>query len=153
MQKFIDQLHLAKLSHAQIEKMISICQLKIINKKEILLKSKIICDKNYFLIEGAFVCKYIDEDNAIQKTINFFLEDFQNTFTCNDSFFTGKKTNYEIIALVDSRVIEIKKSDLDSLYLNDRLLFQFVYNLIYETLAVEINLKNKDFDKIIRITF
>ena len=143
MQKFIDQLHLAKLSHAQIEKMISICQLKIINKKEILLKSKIICDKNYFLIEGAFVCKYIDEDNAIRKTINFFLEDFQNTFTCNDSFFTGKKTNYEIIALVDSRVIEIKKSDLDSLYLNDRLLFQFFYNLIYETLAVEINLKNK----------
>jgi hypothetical protein len=143
MQKFIEQLYLSKLSHVQVEKMLSISHLKKIKKNELLLRSKTICDKSFFLVEGAFVCRYIDEDNAIRKIINFFLEDFQNTFICNDSFFTGKKTNYEIVALVDSKFIEIKKSDLDSLYLNDRELFQFAYNLIYETLAVENNLKNK----------
>jgi hypothetical protein len=143
MQKFIDQLYLSRFSNVQVEKILRISQLKNIKKNELLVKSKTVCDKSFFLIEGAFVCRYIDEGNAIRKIISFFLEDFQNTFTCNDSFFTGKKTNYEIIALVDSKYIEIKKSDLDGLYLEDRELFQFVYNLIYETLAIENNLKNK----------
>jgi hypothetical protein len=113
MQKFIDQLYLSRFSNVQVEKILRISQLKNIKKNELLVKSKTVCDKSFFLIEGAFVCRYIDEGNAIRKIINFFLEDFQNTFTCNDSFFTGKKTNYEIIALVDSKYIEIKKSDLD----------------------------------------
>ena len=38
--------------------------------------------------------RFIDEKMEIEKTINFYLEDFHPFMSCIDSYFTGTKTDW-----------------------------------------------------------
>ena len=75
------------LSLELIEKLISIGKVITVNKQEKLIeigqKSNII----YLIVRGGFVCQCIDEQTAEERTVNFYLENYQPLMTVVDSFF------------------------------------------------------------------
>ncbi len=143
MEVLINTLRKSYLTEEQIEKILLICKIKTINKNEILVKNKTVCDKAFLVLKGGFVNQFIDDENDLVKSISFHLEDFQSMFTCNDSYFTGQITNCQIKAICDSSVVEILKSDLEELYKADLGIFQYNYEIISKMLMIENELKIK----------
>ncbi len=143
MEELINILGKSKLSAAQIEKIILICKIKTINKNEILVENRSLCDKAYLVLKGGFVNQFVDDENDVIKSISFYLEDFQSMFTCNDSYFTGHATNSQIKAMCDSIVVEVLKSDLEKLYKSDLDIFQYNYDIISKMLITENEMKIK----------
>ena len=101
-----------------------------------------VCDRVYFIIKGGFVCRFIDEEEELEKTINFFLEDFHPFMSCVDSFFSGAKTQCELRAISNAEVIEFRKSDLEEL-ITDLPLFHFYHGLVTTALQEENDFKMK----------
>lgn len=118
---------------------------KLIHVKSntVLLSSGKICDKAYFVIQGGFVCRYINEDFEIYKTINFYLEDIHPFMACVDSFFTQIPTQCELRAISESLVLEIKKEDLDIILKRDDNLNKFYQSIVITALTEENDLKLK----------
>ena len=75
------------------------------------------------------MCRFIDKELEIEKTINFYLEDFHPFMSCVDSYFSGTQTHCELRAIAYSEVLEFHKKDVDALILEDTAFAQF-YNFI-----------------------
>ena len=57
------------LSNAQIEKIIAIGKIRQVKNNSVLVRHNSICDKAYFLFEGVFISRFIDEEKEISKTV------------------------------------------------------------------------------------
>ena len=106
MNKFLKALKTSNISPDKIENLISKSKLLHVKSQSLLVKPNTICDKAYFVLKGGFVCRHIDKELEIEKTINFYLVDFHPFMGCVDSYFSGSKTQCELIAIANSEVIE-----------------------------------------------
>ncbi len=140
---FLAELQKADFSTDQIEKIISKGKLKTVKSQSLLVRPNQVCDKAYFILEGGFVCRYIDAELEIEKTINFFLSDFHPFMSCVDSFFSGTKTQCELRAIRHSEVIEFNKNDIESTIIEDIELFRFYHSLVTTALQEENDFKLK----------
>lgn len=102
-----------------------------------------VCDKAYFILKGGFVCRYIDDELEIEKTINFYLHDFHPFMGCVDSFFSGAKTQCELRAITQSEVFEFTKKDIDIFTNKDIRLLNFYHTLVTTALQEENDFKLK----------
>jgi hypothetical protein len=143
MNKFLQSLQNYNLSPDKIENVISKGKLLHIKSQSLLIKHNTICDKAYFVLKGGFVCRYIDEELEIEKTINFFLEDFHPFMSCVDGYFTETKTQCELRAIAHSEVIEFNKEDIDSIIKEDIDVFTYFHTLITQALQEENDFKLK----------
>jgi hypothetical protein len=143
MNKFLQALQASNMSPDNIENIISKGKVLHIKNHSLLIKHNKICDKAYFVLKGGFVCRYIDEELEIEKTINFYLEDFHPFMSCVDSYFSGTKTQCELRAIAHSEVIEFNKKDIDSIISQDIDLFMFYHSLVTKALQEENNFKLK----------
>ena len=129
MTKLFKELQSANISLVQIEKLLSKGKLLQVKSKSLLVQPGTICDKVYFVLKGGFVCRYIAKELEIEKTINFYLDDFHPFMSCVDSYFSGTQTHCELRAIAYSEVLEFHKKDIDALMLEDTAFAQF-YNFI-----------------------
>lgn len=110
---------------------------------EILLAPGMVCENAYFVVQGGFVCRFIDAENATGKTINFYLPDIHPFMGCIDSFFTQTPTQCELRSISDSVVLHMKKKDLDTLLEMDAVLLDFYWKTVITALREENDLKLK----------
>jgi len=143
MNKFLQALQSSNISPDTIENLISKAKLLHVKSQSLLVKPNTICDKAYFVLKGGFVCRYIDEELEIEKTINFYLEEFHPFMSCVDSYFSGTKTQCELKAIANSEVMEFNKKDIDALIGEDIGFFTFYHSLIIRALQEENDFKLK----------
>lgn len=143
MNKFLQELKASNILPDKIENIISKGKLLHIKSQSLLIKSNTICDKAYFVLKGGFVCRYINEELEIEKTINFYLEDFHPFMSCVDSYFSETKTQCELRAIANSEVIEFDKKDIDGIIFQDISLFEFYHFLVTQALQEENDFKLK----------
>ena len=143
MNKFLEELQAKNISTVKIETIISKGKLLHIKNQSLLIKPNTVCDKAYFVLKGGFVCRYINEEFEIEKTINFYLEDFHPFMSCVDSYFSETKTQCELRAIANSEVIELDKKDIDIIISQDIDLFQFYHSLVAQALQEENDFKLK----------
>ncbi|RRA98782.1 Crp/Fnr family transcriptional regulator [Larkinella rosea] len=141
--KFIDELSKAHLPPEAIGKIIGLGKRIEVKNQARLIEPQQICDKAYFVLKGGFVCRYCDEELEIERTINFFLDDFQPFMSCVDSFFSGSKTRCELRAICHSEVIAFEKKDIETHIHQDIHLFRFYHSLVTKALQGENDFKLK----------
>jgi len=143
MVKFLEELQSLNLSADKLETILSKGELLHVKNQSLLVKPNTVCDKAYFVLKGGFVCRFIDEDLEIEKTINFFLEDLHPFMSCVDSFFSGAKTQCELRAISNAEVLAYRKEDIDHFVSQDHQLFQFYHALVIKALQEENDFKLK----------
>ena len=143
MNKFFEELQSANISLDKIENLLSKGKLLHVKNYSVLLKPGTICDKVYFVLNGGFVVRYINVELEIEKTINFYLEDFHPFMGCVDSYFSGTETECELRAIAHSDVIKFDKKDLDAIILEDIVIFQFYHFMLTKILQEENDFKLK----------
>ena len=143
MTKLFKELQSANISLAQIEKLLSKGKLLKVKSKSLLVQPGTICDKVYFVLKGGFVCRFIDKELEIEKTINFYLDDFHPFMSCVDSYFSETQTHCELRAIAYSEVLEFDKKDIDAIVLEDIVFFQFYHFMLTKILQEENDFKIK----------
>lgn len=102
-----------------------------------------VCDSLYVVTEGGFVCRYVDTNEGVGKTINFFLPDLHPFMACIDSFFTQRPGQCELRAISDAVVLQMKKRDMEALLDMDTRLRAFYQSMVITVLMEENDLKLK----------
>lgn len=143
MNKFLEELKASNITADKIETIVSKGKLLHIKSQTLLIKPNMICDKVYFVLKGGFVCRYINEELEIEKTINFYLADFHPFMSCIDSYFSETKTECELRAIANSEVIEFTKKDIDHFIYQDFQLFQAFHSIVTRALQEENDFKLK----------
>ena len=143
MTNFFDQLQSANISLDRIENLLSKGKLLKVKSKSLLVQPGTICDKVYFVLKGGFVCRYIDKELEIEKTINFYLENLHPFMSCVDSYFSGTQTHCELRAVAYSEVLEFNKKDVDAMLLEDTAFFQFYHFMVTRAFQEENDFKLK----------
>jgi hypothetical protein len=141
MNKFLEELQAKNIAIESISTIMSKGKLLQLKSQSLLIKPNEICDKVFFVLKGGFVCRYINEELEIQKTINFYLENFHPFMSCVDSFFSETKTQCELRAITYSEVIEFNKKDIDTIINEDIELFQFYHSIVTTALQEENDFK------------
>ncbi|RKS96101.1 Crp/Fnr family transcriptional regulator [Chryseobacterium defluvii] len=116
-----------QLNTEEVELIHSLFSYKSLKKKEFLLRSGDICRTESFIISGCLRTFSIDE-NGFEHTLTFAIEDWWTGDLL--SFFTETSTSYNIVALEDSEILQITKTDLDKLYLKVPKLERYFRQLI-----------------------
>lgn len=116
--------------------------------QEVKIRSSIVrpgdlADQVYFILEGGFVCRYYDELEEYGKTVYFYLSDLHPFMACVDSFFSGQKTNCELRAIANSRIIGLSMNDLKPLLQQDLELFRFYHSIVLRALQEETSFRSK----------
>jgi len=120
-------------------------QIKIqrVKSNAVLLARGKVCAHVYFVVEGCFVCRYINEHQGTAKTINFYTDDLHPFMACIDSFFSQTPTHCELRAVSDAIVVAFPKSALDPLLAADEALRRFYDSVVIQALTEENELKLK----------
>ncbi len=143
MHKFLELLQSSNISSALVENLLGKAKIVQVKSQALLVKANTICDKTYFITKGGFVCRYIDKEFEIEKTINFYLDDFHPFMSCVDGYFSGTITLCELRAITHSEVIEFDKKDVDALLEEDIHFFKFYHFMITQALQEENDFKLK----------
>ena len=143
MLSILSKLPIPEITPETLDFLIAHTQTRQIKNNSVLLPAGKICDSAYFVVEGGFVCRYMDEEREIGKTINFYLQDIHPFMACIDSFFTQTPTQCELRAISDSVVVQIRKKDLDTLLAKEAVLQQFYQEMVVTALREENDLKLK----------
>ena len=138
MNQLIEELSKSNIPEETIEKIMGLGQWIKVKNQTKLVRHNQVCTKVYLVVKGGFVCRFIDEELEIEKTINFFFPDFHPFMTCIDSFFSGTKTQCEIRAISNAEVIEFNKKDVETLVYQDLQLLR-LYHAQVTTALQEIN--------------
>ncbi|MCF8218052.1 MAG: Crp/Fnr family transcriptional regulator [Bacteroidales bacterium] len=89
-------------------------QVFTVSKGEYLLRKNDICRYGYFIHKGSFMHTYINDEGK-EFVISLHLDEVYRYLTSPQSFFTGNSSDFEIIALEESKVIAFHKKNLDKL--------------------------------------
>lgn len=143
MLKLIRKLEKTGLSKDQIAQIIDIGVERNIKKNQVISTHKKVCDKAFFLLKGAFVCRYIDDEKDLQKTIGFYFEDSHTFITVADSFYSQNISNCELRSVNKSVVIEFNRADIIKLANSDIDIFRLYHNYVCKGVMEENNLKIK----------
>ncbi|MEP2236989.1 MAG: Crp/Fnr family transcriptional regulator [Maribacter sp.] len=103
----------AKFSESEIEKFCEPFHLKSISKKEFLLKQGTLCKFEGFVIEGCFRVFTLDKKGN-ENTLVFAAKDWWLMDV--DSFMNSTPSNFNIVAVEDSKVLLINREDKLALY-------------------------------------
>ncbi|GAB4028612.1 Crp/Fnr family transcriptional regulator [Spirosoma koreense] len=139
----ISELTKANVSPQSLENILQYVSFLNVKNQSQLIRPGQVCDQVYFILSGSFVCRYIDEDLEIEKTINFFMEDLHPFMSCVDSFFSGTKTKCELRAITNSMVLTLSKQQLESLIYTDINFFRFYHSVVTTALQEENDFKLK----------
>lgn len=143
MHKLLEELQSLNISPEKMETIIQKGKLYKVKSQTILVKPNTVCDKIFFVLKGGFVCRYIDPVLEIEKTINFYLEDFHPFMSCVDSYFSETKTQCELRAISNAEVVEFNKKDIDELIYQDIQFFHLYHAMVTRAFQEENDFKLK----------
>lgn len=139
----LQELVKANVSSDSLRKLLGFIKFQAIKSQHLLVKPGEICDKIFLVLEGGFVCRYVDEENEIEKTINFYLDNLHPFMSCVDSFFSELPTRCELRAISGAKVLVLCKKDLQIVMSDDIALFKFYHSMVTKALQEENDLKLK----------
>lgn len=142
-QFLLQELLKANVSSDSVRKLLEIIKFQEVKSQQLLVMPGEICDKIFFVLEGGFVCRYVDEANEVEKTINFYLDNLHPFMSCVDSFFSELPTRCELRAISGAKVLVLLKKDLQLLMSEDMALFKFYHSMVTKALQEENDLKLK----------
>ena len=119
-----------KIKPASINILMAVGKILVVKKKTKLIQLGDVCDKGFFILEGGFISRVYNPQTKKSRTQNFFLDDFNPFMSCEDSYFTGEKTNTDLLAIKDSLVIQFTKNDLERVNTDNQDLANFFNNYI-----------------------
>lgn len=119
-----------KISPTSINLLMASGKIMVVKKRTNLIKVGDVCDKGFFILDGGFISRIYNSKTRTSRTQNFFLDDFNPFMSCEDSYFTGEKTNTDLLAIKDSLIIQFTKTDLEILTNNYPDLSRFFNNYI-----------------------
>ena len=141
--QFISNLILPEFGEGTLSEMLANGTAIRLKSNQVLVQPGQINDTLYVVVEGGFVCRYIDEEKDIFKTINFFLPDLHPFMVCVDSFFKETPTHCELRAISPSTVLALSKQILVEIIDRDPQLHRFYHSTIIKALTEENDLKLK----------
>jgi len=113
--KLIELLLSSNIKPESINKLMEAGKVVVVKKRTKIVAVGDVCDKGFFILEGGFISRAYNKKTKTSRTQNFFLEDFNQFMSCEDSYFTGEKTNTDLLAIKDSLVLQFTKNDLEKL--------------------------------------
>lgn len=141
-QRLIELLLSCNTNPASINRLMEVGKILMVKKRTTIIEVGQVCDKGFFVLEGGFISRVYNKNTKKSRTQNFFLEDFNPFMSCEDSYFTGEKTNTDLLAIKDSMVIQFTKADLEKLTATYLDLGNFFNNhIIVNALKQESNLR------------
>lgn len=143
MQKLMNELIRFAVDQKHFDNILPLGTYEKVKPQSRLIEAGQLCTKVYFVLSGGFVCRYINEAFEVEKTINFYLDDFHPFMTCIDGFFTGGKTQCELRAITNSEVLGFNKQDIDRLIAEHPGLMHSYHALVTDALQGENDLKMK----------
>jgi len=143
MEKLFEELQAANISFEQIEKFLANGKLLHVKNQSVIVQPGTVCDKVYFVLKGGFVVRFVDKKLEIEKTINFYLDDFHPFMSCVDSYFSETETKCELRAIAHSDIIEFHKKDIDAFMREDIEFFKFFVFMVTRALQEENDFKLK----------
>lgn len=102
-----------------------------------------ICQNIYYVIQGGFVCRHINQETGNAKTINFYLNNLHPFMACIDSYFNQTPTQCELRAISQSVVLSMPKKQIDQLLQQSTALKQLYDTIVITALVEENDLKLK----------
>ncbi|MBX7225663.1 MAG: cyclic nucleotide-binding domain-containing protein [Chitinophagales bacterium] len=114
-----------------------------IKSNQVLIKPGQVCSHIYYVLNGGFVCRYINYEHETEKTINFYLNNLHPFMACLDSYFTQSPTSCELRAIAASQVLALPKKTMDDLIIKDKNLQALNDQLLITALMEENDLKLK----------
>jgi len=129
------------LSPNSINKLLEIAKVVSVKNRTKLVEVGDISQHCYFIVEGGFVARSFYFDNQKKSATNFFLTDYFPFMGCLDSFFTGTKTKTELIAIKNSTLLALHKSDVEKLFAENHDILLVYLQMISEVLINESELK------------
>ena len=142
MNKFLDILKQAKLTEKDINLLQEISALKNIKTNKTIVDYGKNCSDIYFILKGGFVMQLLKDDGS-EKTINFFLDNFQPFMTIPQSFFRDVQSNCKLMAIRNSDVIVLSKKDLLKAIENSPTIKDFYQSQIITALLSELDFRTK----------
>jgi len=128
--KLIELLHNQKVTIASINLFMAAGKILVVKKKSKIIQIGDVCDKGFYILEGGFISRVYNQQTKKSRTQNFFLEDFNQFMSCEDSFFTGEKTNTDLLAIKDSIIIQFLKKDIEHLCESNKDFNNFYNNFV-----------------------
>ena len=128
--KLIELLHNQKVTIASINLFMAAGMILVVKKKSKIIQIGDVCDKGFYILEGGFISRVYNQQTKKSRTQNFFLEDFNQFMSCEDSFFTGEKTNTDLLAIKDSIIIQFLKKDIERLCESNKDFNNFYNNFV-----------------------
>ena len=128
--KLIELLHNQKVTIASINLFMAAGKILVVKKKSKIIQIGDVCDKGFYILEGGFISRVYNQQTKKSRTQNFFLEDFNQFMSCEDSFFTGEKTNTDLLAIKDSVIIQFLKKDIERLCESNKDFNNFYNNFV-----------------------
>jgi len=128
--KLIELLHNQKVTIASINLFMEAGKILVVKKKSKIIQIGDVCDKGFYILEGGFISRVYNQQTKKSRTQNFFLEDFNQFMSCEDSFFTGEKTNTDLLAIKDSVIIQFLKKDIERLCESNKDFNNFYNNFV-----------------------
>ena len=128
--KLIELLHNQKVTIASINLFMAAGKILVVKKRSKIIQIGDVCDKGFYILEGGFISRVYNQQTKKSRTQNFFLEDFNQFMSCEDSFFTGEKTNTDLLAIKDSVIIQFLKKDIERLCESNKDFNNFYNNFV-----------------------
>lgn len=142
MDKFLDILKQAKLTEKDIELIQEIAVLQNVKTNKTLVDFGKSCSEIYFILNGGFVMQLLKDDGS-EKTINFFLDNFQPFMTIPQSFFRGVPSNCKLMAIKNSNVLKLSKTDILQAIEDRSTIKDFYQSQIITALLSELDFRMK----------
>jgi signal-transduction protein with cAMP-binding, CBS, and nucleotidyltransferase domain len=128
--KLIELLHNQKVTIASINLLMASGMILVVKKKSKIIQIGDVCDKAFFILGGGFISRVYNQQTKKSRTQNFFLEDHNQFMSCEDSYFTGEKTNTDLLAIKDSIIIQFLKKDVERLCESNKDFNNFYNNFV-----------------------
>lgn len=142
MNKFIDILMQAKLTDKDIDIIRNISVPQNIKTNKVLIGYGENCTDIYFILKGGFVMQLLKDDGN-EKTINFFLDNFQPFMTIPQSYFREIPSNYRLMAIRNSDILTLSKKDLLQAIENSPTIKDFYQSQIIFALLSELDFRTQ----------
>ncbi|MEM1357576.1 MAG: hypothetical protein AAGF89_05230 [Bacteroidota bacterium] len=134
------QLRVAEESIAALSKTVKAISVR---SKDMLIGPGEVNKHVYLVVQGGFVCRYVEERSGVANTINFYLDDLHPIMACLDSYFTQTPTSCELMAITKSTVLALPKVIVDELRDKDAAFETFHYEVVATAMREENELKTK----------
>lgn len=87
-----------------------------IKKNELLSHPSEVHTKAFFILEGAFIIRYWQEEESWEKTINFHLDNYLPVMVDIHSYFDESPSQSSILAVQNSTVLEFPKAKIEPFF-------------------------------------